>query len=168
MTAESTTAAVTALLASAFKLLHLNALAAGRAADNTVRYLAGGPILVSDPTETRAASERKAGAEYVTDGTYCTCPGQHHEFCKHRLAHRFALAQLALVDPALLVRLIVEQAAPIDAEPEPAPGPRVAAVIAAAVAELDDVAYLDSIVADADRRAAATAEAEFLELYPPR
>jgi hypothetical protein len=160
------TAAVTAILASAFKLAHLDDEAAERAADNTTRYLKSGPILVSDPTETRAQSETaKDGMYYVTDGVSCTCKARL-TWCKHRVAHRFALARLALTDPATLVRLIQEQAVPLTAaEPEIAVGPRIASVIRAATAELDDVAYLTLIVSEADyQRAMVDAD----QLFPPR
>lgn len=110
--------AVTALLASALKLLFPTDAAAGRGADNAVRYLAAAPILDFDPTESRALSERpgKEGTFYVTDGVHCTCPGGGREWCKHRIAHRVKLAQLALTDPAALIRLVLEQAMPADAD----------------------------------------------------
>jgi len=108
--------ATTALLASAFKLAHMADAAAVRGADNTVRYLSGAPILDFDASETRALSERKAGTFYVTDGVHCTCPGAPHVWCKHRIAHRLQLAHLALRDPAELIRQIIAQTLPADAD----------------------------------------------------
>lgn len=174
MTTPTTTGAydisVMIALVTAFKLANASDAAALRAADNALDHLMTAPVLAFDAAELRVQSQSRSGKgiEHVADAYGCSCEGAKHPWCKHRGEYRLLLASLALTNPAELIRLIVEQMAPAADEVEPAPGPRVSAVIAAAAAELDDVAYLDSIVADADRRSAASAEAEFLELYPPR
>lgn len=157
--------AVTALLASTFKLLHLADESACRGADNAVRYLSAAPIFAFDPTESRAMSEGgKEGTYYVTDGLYCTCKAK--SWCKHCIGHRIALAQLALTDPAALIRAVVEQAAPAGAD-----AADVAAVgrAAAIVAELDDAAYADLVAGLGPARPTAgrdAADALIDELYP--
>jgi hypothetical protein len=141
--------AVAALLASAFKLLLLDDEAAGRGADKAIRYLAAHPILNFDPTETRALSETaQDGTFYVTDGVHCTCKARG-TWCKHRIGHRFKLAELALTDPAALVRLIVEQAVPpVEASDVAAVACAEAAirgVIAAPFDLADDALYADLV-----------------------
>jgi len=153
--------ATTALLASAFKLAHMADAAAGRGADNTVRYLSGAPILDFDASETRALSERKgAGTFYVTDGVHCTCPGAPHVWCKHRIAHRLQLAHLALTDPAELIRQIIAQTMPADAE-------LVAMEDAEAVARVEALLRTPEIVPfdPADDAAYAEALADINALY---
>jgi hypothetical protein len=151
--------AVTAMLASTFKLIHLSDDAAGRAADNAIRYLSPGPAFVFDPTESRAASER-GSEQYVTDGTYCTCKASKG-LCKHRVAHRLALAQLALTDPAALVRLIVEQAVPpaadaVDVTLAGGPAAAIAATVEAPYSLADDSWYADLVAGIAELPTPAT------------
>jgi len=47
---------------------------------------------------------------------HCTCEGGRHPWCKHRAQYRLLLAELALRDPAELIRQIIAQTLPADAD----------------------------------------------------
>lgn len=139
-----------ALLASAFKAVHADDTAAQRAADNALTHLRSAPILAFDATELRVLSQqpKKAadGMHYIADAEACTCDGARHPWCKHRAEYRLLLAELALRNPAELLRLVREQSAPADADDaEIAVAPGITAVITAVAGDVSDAEYVEIV-----------------------
>lgn len=171
--------ATLALLASAFVAIHATDDPARRGADNALRHLGASPVRQFDAAELRVLSEDRAhaadGREHVADYLGCSCPSGGRPWCKHRIAYRLLLAELALRDPAALVRQLLEQVAPADVG---ADAFDVAAVGAAAGAIgqivetpfdlTDDALYADLVAGVPLAPARPRAEIAMDELYPPR
>lgn len=149
-----------AFLVSALKAAHADDGAAQRAADKAAAHLSQtpAPVMAFDGTELRVLSQSRGrdGTHHVADAASCTCEGSRHPWCLHRAEYRLKLAELALTDPAALLRTLAEQLAPAERAPATvAPAPQIAAVIAGLAAPDDDADYLDAIVALAERDEAA-------------